>query len=279
MDRKGGEPVDYTFTDRYHTQAARTATHIYLLPHPALRPYIAHYTLCLPSPVPPPAGPALTLIPDASGCFVLTLLPQGLEGRMYGPTTQVVTVENDLGSGPPRFFVEFKPGGLYAFTGIPQWELADRVWAMEAAVPALYGRAVEAAQRAADLDELVRDMDRALLAWERQDSPAGPMLGFLAAHFAARSSLADYTGYSPRHLSRLFREGAGMGQKSFARVLRVNQAAGRLKAGHLSLTRLAQELGYYDQAHFIHEFKATCGVTPGVFAGGLSDFYNEPMKF
>ena len=43
--------------------------------------------------------------------------------------------------------------------------------------------------------------------------------------------------------------------------------------------RLAQELGYFDQAHFIHDFRAVCGVTPGAYRAGLSDFYNEPLKF
>lgn len=35
----------------YHAPALlRTATHIYLLPHPVLRQAVAHYTLCLPLP-------------------------------------------------------------------------------------------------------------------------------------------------------------------------------------------------------------------------------------
>ena len=62
----------------------------------------------------PPAAPAnggtriarrpLVLIPDASGCLKsLPLLPSGPRGVLYGPTTQAVTVHNDLGVGPPRF--------------------------------------------------------------------------------------------------------------------------------------------------------------------------------
>ena len=55
-----------SFENRNLTLAARTATHLYLRPHPALRPFVAHYTLC-PGGSPAPTGPAppLTLIPDA----------------------------------------------------------------------------------------------------------------------------------------------------------------------------------------------------------------------
>lgn len=198
---------------------------------------------------------------------------------MYGPTTETAVVQNDLGFGPPRLFVEFKPGGLFSFTGLPQWELADRVWPLDDVSPALAELARTCCAQSPDLDGLVRAVDAALLAWRRQASPAGPMLDFLARGYALGADLAGYTGYSPRHLSRIFREGAGMGQKSFTRVLRVNRAAQRLKEGAASLTLLAQELGYFDQAHFIHDFKATCGVTPGAYRAGLSGFYNEPLKF
>ena len=51
------------------------------------------------------------------------------------------------------------------------------------------------------------------------------------------------------------------------------------KPGEVSLTHLAQELGYFDQAHFIHDFRSVCGVTPGTYRAELSDFYNEPLKF
>ncbi|MFQ8761961.1 MAG: helix-turn-helix domain-containing protein [Intestinimonas sp.] len=59
---------------------------------------------------------------------------------------------------------------------------------------------------------------------------------------------------------------------------RVNAAIRALQAGPPSLTRLAQELGYFDQSHFIHEFKSVCGVSPGRYLAHMSGFYKEPLK-
>lgn len=272
--------MKHHFNNRYGTQLSRTATHIYLLPHPALRPFIAHYTLCPESGgFPLDAPKALTLIPDASGCFVLTL-DEGLsDSRMYGPSTEIVMIPRGAEVSPPRFFVEFKPGGLYALTGIPQHELCDGVWPLRETCPALFRLFTRLARAAADLDEFAAGMDAALCGCGQTSAPVLPMLSLLSRSRDPRPvrALAEETTYSPRHLSRLFHSGTGMGCKSFLRILRVNAAVQRISGG-ASLTALAQELGYYDQAHFIHDFKSVCRRSPGDYRGALSDFYNEPLK-
>lgn len=251
----------------------RTSTHIYLLPHPALQGMVAHYTVCLASPEGSEHGELLTLVPDASGCLVFDLSPTGLSGRLYGPSTRLTTVHNDLGLCPFRFFVECPPGGLYDLTGLPLWELADQVLPLSDTAPALE-RAVSDAFRAAEsLPAFVRAVDSLLLARPRFENPARALLEALSAGESLSAS-----GWSPRHLSRLFRQGAGMGAKSFLRVTRVNQAVRRLSAGPVSLTFLAQELGYYDQSHFIHDFSSVMGLSPGAYAAHMADFYKEPLK-
>lgn len=273
--------MELRFEDRCHTQIYRTESHIYLLPQPALRPYVAHYTLCLGDRTAREPVPPLVLLPDASGCLVFTLQDGVLKGRMYGATTAAVTVRNDLKTCAMRFFVEFRPGGLRAFTPVPQWELADRVVPLEDLSSPL-GAAVGACwEQAEDLDAFVSSLDRRLGRLCAPEGCCSVLLRTLAQSGASApmAALAETTGYSPRHLSRLLREGAGMGGKAFVRVLRVNEAARRLQAGAPDLARLAQDLGYYDQSHFIHDFKAVSGVPPSAYLDRLSVFYNEPLKF
>lgn len=268
------------YHNRLQNLIAQTPTHLYLRPSPPLRPFVAHYTLCLGQGAAPRSFPPLTIFPDASGCLVFTLAGDTLEGIMYGPSGLAVRVNNDLGVCPMRFFVEFRPGGLSAFTGLPLWELTDRIIPLEQGERELDRLVRDCWRRRADLDGFVETVDRELCARMRGDVSFSGLLARFLAGRQDPESLARETGYSSRHLSRLFRERCGLSPKSLQRVLRINAAARLIRQrGELSLTRLAQELGYFDQAHFIHDFRAVCGVTPGAYRAGLSDFYNEPLKF
>ncbi len=71
------------------------------------------------------------------------------------------------------------------------------------------------------------------------------------------------TGISPRQLRRLFKYYIGDSAKTFSKVVRFQNIL-RAKPSKQSLKRnkLFYQ-GYYDQAHFIKEFKNFYGVTPG----------------
>jgi AraC-like DNA-binding protein len=79
--------------------------------------------------------------------------------------------------------------------------------------------------------------------------------------------LADYCHTSVRQLERRFQRAIGASPKRFARTLRFEQAQRRLMFEPDSdLTRLAHDCGYFDQAHFIKEFRAFTGNTPSEYA-------------
>lgn len=96
-----------------------SADYLYFRPHPTFAPYIAHYTLCPPGFAEPRP---LTLIPDASGCFVFAFTRQQIIGHFWGPTTQTAVVKHDYAQFPYRFFIEFLPGSAHRLTGIPLHE-------------------------------------------------------------------------------------------------------------------------------------------------------------
>jgi AraC-like DNA-binding protein len=84
--------------------------------------------------------------------------------------------------------------------------------------------------------------------------------------------LADSCHTSVRHLQRQFRHVVGASPKFFARTLRFEQAQRRLMfAPDSDLTRLAYQCGYFDQAHFIKEFRAFTGKTPSEYAGQMEE--------
>jgi AraC-like DNA-binding protein len=89
-----------------------------------------------------------------------------------------------------------------------------------------------------------------------------------ATHGAARiGTIATRLGLSLRQLERRFHEAVGLSPKALARLIRFARASERLDLDPgMSLTSLAFELGYADQPHFIREFRAFAGMTPGQYA-------------
>ena len=74
------------------------------------------------------------------------------------------------------------------------------------------------------------------------------------------------TGLSTRHFERAFIERMGVTPKLFLRAVRLEFAL-TLKRGNPahSWTRVSQEAGYFDQTHFVKDFKALAGDTPSSF--------------
>lgn len=75
--------------------------------------------------------------------------------------------------------------------------------------------------------------------------------------------LAAESGRGASYLTRSFRRWYGMSIGEYARRLRVSVGGGLIGASsHGSLSRVAQQAGYFDHSHFTREFKAHTGMTP-----------------
>jgi AraC-like DNA-binding protein len=82
---------------------------------------------------------------------------------------------------------------------------------------------------------------------------------------------------SPTRLRQLFQDHVGLSPKELIRIRRINESFRIREHDEASLTRLAYKLDYFDQAHFIHEFKEATGLTPKQYFRNPKltfDFYN-----
>lgn len=85
------------------------------------------------------------------------------------------------------------------------------------------------------------------------------------------TAVACASGLSARRFIEVFRRDVGLRPKQFARIMRFCRALRLLsRCPHESLSSLALEAGYYDQAHFTREFKELSGLSPTAYrsAGG-----------
>ena len=79
--------------------------------------------------------------------------------------------------------------------------------------------------------------------------------------------LAAMHHVAPRTLQRLFRRYVGVGPKWVLKRLRIHEAAEQLTAASPPRwTELALDLGYYDHAHFIRDFRLVVGRSPAEYA-------------
>jgi len=77
------------------------------------------------------------------------------------------------------------------------------------------------------------------------------------------STLADETGYTERYIQKVFSDFIGISPKLFGRVVRFQKSLDYiLRKSGSNLSQMAYDLGYYDYAHFLHEFKEFSLYTP-----------------
>src|SRR5262249_50421986 len=80
------------------------------------------------------------------------------------------------------------------------------------------------------------------------------------------AEIADRIGVNQRTLQRLFGRYVGVGPKWVIQRYRLLEATDQLAHNaNIDLPGLAQALGYFDQAHFINDFRATVGSTPAEY--------------
>jgi AraC-like DNA-binding protein len=93
-----------------------------------------------------------------------------------------------------------------------------------------------------------------------------PVLGLAESDPSVRVSEArESTGLPPKRFNAMFRSDVGLTPKAYFRVRRL-QAAIRALNTPTQGAAVAADLGYFDQAHFVHEFRSFTGMTPTQYA-------------
>jgi AraC-like DNA-binding protein len=85
------------------------------------------------------------------------------------------------------------------------------------------------------------------------------------------SDLAAQSCLSTRQFERTFKEFSGFSPKLFSRIARFHNTMDAYGSKNKTLTEIAYECGYYDQSHFIHDFKAFSGQHPSEYFSGKSE--------
>jgi len=167
--------------------------------------------------------------------------------------------------------VVFKPGGAYPFIQQPLIEFKNAVVETSAlgdcyfdAVYEQLGEIRDSKNRVARLAQMMADR----LKKNFSDTLAPQLINLIRRHpEKSIEALTQKTGYSQQHLNRLLGKFAGMNAKGFQKIFRLHQAMQAVQKmdDEEILTNITYDLGYFDQAHFIHDFKEMTGMTPRAY--------------
>jgi AraC-like DNA-binding protein len=166
--------------------------------------------------------------------------------------------------------VSFKPGGGYALFGVPLSDLRGRTVSVEDLIGRhAWERLAEAALRGNPKQALygVEQTLSSLLARSSTTTHDAVVAAVSHLQRGLSTSIADLVedlGLSHRRFVTLFKRDAGLTPKRYQRVQRFQRARDMLDEYGESVDWLdiAFSCGYYDQSHFIRDWKSVTGLTP-----------------
>lgn len=259
-------------------------------PDPALRPYLEHYWLIdwdLEQPF------ASQVVPHPSVNVVFQRYGHGPDGTDFAEVAEVAGIGLELFTqkleGRGRVCgVQFRPGGFRPFA--PGWPVSE--WTgrrvpiaevmpatTEADIATVLGPPEVRSEPLEEIGTAVEDARVAALdAYLLRLGPRPDPRATLAMELVERirtdrttrrvARLAEAEGLSVRSLQRLFAAYVGVGPKWVILRYRIHEALERAESapdGEADWARLAADLGYSDQAHFVRDFTATVGVPPTAY--------------
>ena len=163
--------------------------------------------------------------------------------------------------------IQFKECGLYRLTGIPSSEFKD--YFVESTL--VFGSTIinlrELLLEQKNVDSLFKILNKFMIKKINTYAFDPNIIQFFKMSLLERAqSLKEFTkslGLSQKHFIDLFKKNVGLAPKSYQRLCRFNKTLTILNSElNKDFSDLAYLCNYYDQPHFINEFKGFTGYSP-----------------
>jgi AraC-like DNA-binding protein len=166
------------------------------------------------------------------------------------------------------FGIQFRAAGAFPFFRMPACELENTSVTLDYLWPCA-GELRERLLAVPTIDAMFPIAQQYLLAQLVKPLELHPAVAFARRQFCTRphqvtvASVLNQTGLSQRHFIQLFHRQVGVTPKAFCRVRRFQRILESVhRAREVNWVHLALDCGYYDQAHFIHDFREFSSLTP-----------------
>jgi AraC-like DNA-binding protein len=181
-----------------------------------------------------------------------------------------------------RIGIRFHPGGAFQLLGLDMGELAGRELCLQALgferplVQEQLSEALSLQQRLQLIDTwLLQESAR----FKAERGLVQRLLPLMSLGDNSIEDLSNQSALSRRQLERKFQQQVGLSPVKLKQLIRIKQARLLISQSPASsLTQIALDAGFYDQAHFIRQFQQITQQTPGEYRQRkLSQKYNSPI--
>lgn len=167
------------------------------------------------------------------------------------------------------FAIRFTPEGLYPFLSMPPVDLSDfsveieEVWELNGfgLSKLIHGTGQVPERR---IKAFERFFARRINDFRSHSLHVEKAVTIICSHKGQIpvKNLANQLQISSRQLERIFLTRIGVSPKQLCRIIRLKSVLNHLNPGEYDWASLAVARGYFDQAHFNHEFKFFTGKNP-----------------
>lgn len=178
--------------------------------------------------------------------------------------------------------ISFKPGGLSPFVPFAIADATAGTIPFSSLANSIFSEMEERVYEENDLEKKIAIIQNLLVKQLVKNASRSNNVSEFVTRLQAINEFPSIAGFlkyytiNRRKLERDFDYHVGISPKFLQRVLRFRHTISRFyKSGNRNLTALAYDSGYFDQAHFINDFKEFTGLSPKKFFSSTCTFGEE----
>jgi AraC-like DNA-binding protein len=196
-----------------------------------------------------------------------------------GVRTEYISIPS--GKQAAMFVVSFRKGMAYPFFPLPMNEMSDRVVDADLLWGRDFAHLREHLLEIRDIDLKFAAAESFLLKHFQRRFTLNPAVEHALAEIIRRpdqinlARLNQNIGYSQKHFIDMFKRQVGITPKAYLKIIRFQKAITEIEQRKaVNWTDISLDCGFYDQAHFINDFKFFSGFTPEEYVRRKNDVLN-----
>ena len=196
-----------------------------------------------------------------------------------GVRTEPISI--DSGKEAAMIVVYFKKGLAHPFFPMPMNEIADCVVDADLLWGSWFSSVRERILETSDTTRRFEILEDALLKQFESKLFQNPCVEYAVRQIILQpdqvsfSKMSERIGYSQKHFITMFKNLVGITPKAYLKIARFQKAINEIEHGDdVNWTTISQDCGFYDQSHFINDFRLFSGFTPEQYLRRKSEILN-----